>query len=109
MEKNNFLVESHDTLKELTSEFDSNIGSTLCRIETLRNIKIELGQIAEDVENTDPTDLTAIALQFRDIDHKILLLADLMRYTVDDLEETFEHTRLIKESYFDLIVKDEKL
>lgn len=99
-----YIFERNIDLKELTQEFDSNFGVTSCKIETLKNIEIELGYMAEDARSTDPSDLTAMALQFRDINHKIMLLSELMRYTVDDLEENHEHTRLIKDSYFDLMV-----
>lgn len=99
-----YIFEKAIDLREITYEFDGNFGATSCRIETLKNIDIELGHIAEDVRETDLSDLTKMGLQFRDINHKIMLLSELMSYTVDDLEENHEHTRLIKDSYFDLIV-----
>lgn len=105
--KTNF-IDNYETLKELTSEFDSNTGSTLCNIETLKNITTELGRIAEDVDNTDKSNMTDMALRLRDVDHVIMILSELMRYTTEELEETFHHTQMIKESYFDLIVKAEK-
>ena len=41
-----------------------------------------------------------------EFDHKIHLLADLLHYTLKDFNETYQQTRIIKESYFDLIVRN---
>lgn len=101
----NVLVKNHETLREVTHDFDDNTGSTMINLETLKNINIELGHIAEDVQNTDSSSLTDMGMMFHDIDHKIMLLADLFHYTVKELEENFEHTQIIKESYFDLIIR----
>lgn len=95
-----------ETLKEITHEFDSNYGGLNLRLHTLFNISTELGTISEDVFNTDKTSLTAMGMMLHDIDHKIEILADLLRYTVEDLKEEMEKTRVIKESYFDLLIKN---
>lgn len=101
----NTLVENHEILRKVTHDFDGNTGSTMINLETLKNINIELGQIAEDVRNTDSSSLTEMGMMFYGIDHKVMLLADLFHYTVKELEGNFEHTRIIKESYFDLIIR----
>jgi len=67
-------------------------------------MNIELGQIAEGVRNTDLSKLTDMGMKFYDIDHKIILLADLLHYMVKKLEENLKHTQIIKESYYDLII-----
>lgn len=94
-----------DTLKEITHELDHNYGSLLLKYNTLNNINTELGRIAEDVVSVDKGNLTSLALLLRDIDHKVELLADLMHYTVKDLNEDLEKTRVIKDSYFDFHVR----
>lgn len=106
MDNKNISEESHDVLKEITHDFDSNTGALLVNLETLRNINIELGCVSDDVRNTDKSNLQNMGMKFHDINHKVDLLADLLYYTLQDLEETYEHTRLIKESYFDLIVRE---
>lgn len=94
-----------ETLKEITHELDYNYRSLLLKYNTLNNINIELGKIAEDVENVDKENLTSLALLLRDIYHKVELLADLMRYTVKGLSEDLEKTRVIKDFYFDFHVR----
>src|SRR5690625_5684291 len=46
-----------------------------------------------------------MGMMFYDIDHKIMLLADLLHYTVKELEENLKHTQIIKESYYDLVIR----
>lgn len=92
-----------ETLKEITHEFDSNTGRLLVNLETLRNIETELGTISEDIRNTK---FENYAYLLNDIDHKIHLLSDLLHYCLKDFNETYEHTRIIKESYFDLLVRN---
>lgn len=96
------VVKLKKTLKELTHELDTNAGALGVNLETLTNINTELGIIAEKVLNTDKSDLTAMGLQFRDIDHIVRLLADTLHYTLDEMNENIEHTNMIKESFFDI-------
>lgn len=102
---NNKLIENQEVLREVTFEFDSNTGSILINLETFKNMNIELGRIADDIENTDSSKLTDMGLRFYDINHKILLLSTLFHYTVKELEENLEQTEAIRSSYFDIIVK----
>ena len=97
-----------NTLKELTHELDNNTGALGVNLETLTNINTELGIIAEKVLNTDESDLTAMGLQFRDINHIIRLLADTLRYALDEMNENIEHTKLIRENFFDIVIRNEK-
>lgn len=96
----------HHTLKEITHEFDSNVGSLSINIQTLKNINIELGQISDDVSNVDKTQSLDLAFAMLDIEHKIHILSDLLRYTVKEMDEAFEHTETIKRCYYDLIVRE---
>lgn len=96
------LLENIDTLKEVTQKFGHNTGTLLVHLETLNNINSELGMISEDVRNAK---FENYAYLLHDIDHKIHLLADLLHYCLKDFNETYEHTRVIKESYFDLIIR----
>ena len=101
-QKQNELLENIDTLRGVTTEFDHNAGTLLVHLETLNNINSELGTISEDVRNTE---FKNYAYLLNDINHKIHLLADLLHYTLKDFSETYEQTRIIKETYFDLIVR----
>ena|SRR5690625_2391724 len=107
-EYNNKLIENQETLREVTFEFDSNTGSILINLETLKNMNIELDHIADDIENTNLSNLTDMGLRFYDINHKIMLLATLFHYTVKELEENFECTETIRDSYFDIIIRSEE-
>lgn len=93
------------TLKEITHELDYKLGGVKLNLNTLENARTELGLIAEDIEGTNKADITAMGLTLRDIEHKIMLLFDLMNYTVKELAENIEETDAIKKMYFDLLVK----
>lgn len=99
------LLENQGKLRKVTFEFDSNTGATLVNLETLKNINIELGHVAEDVRNTDLSNASEMALMFYGIDHKIMMIADLFHYTVKELEKNIESTEVISGIYFDLIVR----
>ena len=58
------LLENHETLRKVTFELDSNTGSIAINVDTLKNMNIELGQIAEDVRNTDLSKLTDVGMMF---------------------------------------------
>lgn len=92
-------------LQELTHEFDHNYGTLNVMLQSLKNIRTELGIVSEDVVNTDNTDIASMGLSFRNIDHKIQLLADLMHYTVKELDKTLDETNEIKEQYFEEIIR----
>lgn len=72
-------------LRSKVFDLDYVRGGIELNAATLRNIDIELGQIAENVENTK-SDMESMALTFNDINHKILLLSDLMNYVTKDLK-----------------------
>lgn len=96
-------------LRETAHKLDHNIGDTMGKIETLKCISTELGRISDEVDNTDLSDTTAMAMQFYDMQHKIIMVTELLRYTLNDLNETFEETQIIKESFFNLIVRNGKV
>lgn len=102
----NNLLESHNTLKELSHELDHNYGSLNLNRLTLERMNMELGRVTDDVENTDHSDLTSMGLTFRDISHTIQLLGDLLHYTIKDLNENLLQTEMIKSDIFDIVVKD---
>jgi|SRR5690625_1490404 len=95
-----------DEAKEVTREFDHNVGATNNNLITLNDIKTEVDILRTDMEMTDITDITAMGMRYRDIDHKIRLLGDLLHYTLEEMNDNLAKTEKIKEYYFDLIVRD---
>lgn len=97
-------------LRELALLFDGSTGNADNHMETLQNINIELSNIAEDVRGSKQGDSTDnvmdMAMMFLDIKHKVLLLSDLLNYTVADMEGNLTETRSIKDNFFDIIVRD---
>lgn len=92
-------------LKELVHELDSSLGGILVNMESIEAIKTELGYVRGDVDDTDQKDLTSMALRFRDITHKIVLLDDLIRFVSKDLNSNFEVASEIKGQLFHEIVE----
>jgi|SRR5699024_2020501 len=105
MNNKTVLTKHHNQLKELSHELDHNYGSLNLNRLTLEKMNIELAYIAEGVENTDHADLTSMGLTFRDISHKVQLLADLLHYTIEDLNGNLQQTEMIKSDIFDIIIK----
>lgn len=95
-----------ERLKEITHDLDANHGGLSIRLHTLKNVSEELNSISIDVFETDKTCLQSMGVMLLDIDHKIEMLADLLRYTVEDLSGEVDKTGLIKETYFDLLVRN---
>src|SRR5690625_4126113 len=79
-----------EKIRELAQQLDCVTGNFSLNINTLGNLSIELGNIALDVREADVMNVTQAAMVFYDIRHKIELLADLMHYTLGDLEDTYE-------------------
>lgn len=104
-EKENILIDSGEILKELTYDFESNVGALSINLETLDNINTELGYIAEDFRNTNVANLTDMGLMFRDVNHKVRLLSDLLRYTVNELEGNIDSGQKLNGCFFDIIVR----
>lgn len=89
-------------LQELSHELDTTLGGVGLNLRTLKAIATEMGHIQEDVEETDQTDVTKMAMQFRDMSHKLIMITDLLHYTVSEFEGNHEHNELIKRSIFDV-------
>lgn len=93
MTKNNVEIISgldKTDLKGMVFKLDSVLSDVMLNSETYNNIDIELGRIADDVENADYTDLTSIVLTLCDIKNSISLLSDLMHYTTKEFRKNVE-------------------
>lgn len=90
--------------RELVQDLDDSFAGILGSLGSIKSIKTELGQIREDVDNTDRLDLTSMALQFRDMYHKIILIDDLMTYVSKELKGNFNKGYDIKNELFERIV-----
>lgn len=95
-----------DILKELAHKLDEQFGALGLNKITIENVNLELGRISVGVENTDRRDMTAMALQFNDMAHSIQLIADLLNFTKKDLNDNMDKMEIIKESFFDIIVRE---
>lgn len=93
------------TARELVQDLDYSFGELLLNRESIEAIKIELGRVRDEFDNTDQTDMTSMALQFRDMSHTIILLDDLLRYVSKDLKTTFDNGDDIKNQLFEIVVR----
>ncbi|HLR71274.1 MAG TPA: hypothetical protein VK085_07560 [Pseudogracilibacillus sp.] len=92
-------------MKELAHKLDSNYGSLLLNQRTIQNIQTELGQISDDIENTNENDLQAMGMTLHDISNSVQLITDLMTYTADDFKSNLAETGKVKEDIFNIAVK----
>ncbi|NEU29955.1 hypothetical protein GN156_04080 [bacterium LRH843] len=93
-------------LKDLVYELDNFFGLLMSKKESINAIKIELGRVREGVDNTNQLDMTAMAMQFRDMCHSIILLDDLLYYLVKDFDDNIERGYDIKSELFQKIVRE---
>lgn len=103
------MEKENKTVKELVQDLDSTFGEILLHKESIDAIKTELDRIRDDVDNTDQTDMESMALQFRDMSYKIVLLDDLLHYVSKDLKTTFDSGSNIKNQLFEMVVKKNEL
>ena len=82
--------------KRIAMGLDEALGGLLCNIESLKAIDTEVSHMREDVDNTDQSDITAMGMRFRDINHKIVMIDDLLRYTLREVIENYEECQDIK-------------
>lgn len=96
------------TLNDSLHELDHKLGALLCNVESLKAIDAELGHVREDVDNTDKSDVTSLALTMRGIDNKIVMIDDLLRYTLKDIIKNHEDCEHIKTGLFLEYVKGDE-
>jgi len=97
-----------ETLKELSHELDYSLGGINLHIEKLKALRTEMGHIAEDVDNTDQSDMTSMSLQFRDMSHKIIMVESLLNYILQDLKGSYGEADKIKDQLFYKVVKNDE-
>lgn len=95
-----------EILKEISHELDYSLGGINLNIEKLKALRTEMGHVAEKVENTDHSDMTSMSLQFRDMSHKIIMIESLLNYILQDLKGSYDKSSLIKESLFDIVIRE---
>lgn len=77
--------------KGLLQELDFSTGSILLNKETLDSIRFGLGRIKDNAEKVKGEDPETMGLMLRDMHHNIVLVADLLHYTLGDFNENFEN------------------
>lgn len=97
----------NETLKDLTMDLDHTLGSINTRREVFNAIKNELGLMQDDVENTDQMDKPIAWYKLQEIRSMLLILTELMQYSVEEFNNDFEKCADIKEKIFDIVVKGE--
>src|SRR5699024_8068836 len=98
-------------MKELAHKLDSNYGSLLLNQRTIQNIQTELGQISDDIENTNENDLQAMGMTLHDISNSVQLITDLTSdktlsdVRADDFKSNLAETGKVKEDISNIAVK----
>lgn len=95
-----------ETTRQLVSDLDGQIGGILCNLETLEDIKDNLGVACQDLETANLKDINV--LHFIDLYRTTRLLDTLLRYTVDELSENVDTIKGTINELFNRLVKEQK-
>src|SRR5699024_10089990 len=90
-----------EKLRELTHELDHELGSINIKREVLNAISTEMGVMQDDVQNTDQMNKPIAWNKLNEIRSTLLVLTELLQYTVKDLNMDYENAQSIKESFHD--------
>lgn len=86
------------TLRGNVFEMDSTLGSIGSRAEIISDISIKLGQLQVDMEKASIQGMDRFI--FHECHREIRMLADLLGYVTDDLNESYEKAHEICNTIF---------
>lgn len=87
-------------LKDSLHNLDSSIGGLFLGLENINAISNEMGHIQDEMSNTDKSDVTGMAIHYREIEDKILMIAELLRFTTEDMAEHHKAVEDLKSELF---------
>jgi len=93
-----------ERLKKNTYELDEAAGTLMVNSKTIESVKLELGRMATEVENTGH-DMTSMGMTLHDIRNRISLLSDLLNYTSTDMKGNIKNLDSITENFYAVVIR----
>lgn len=93
-------------LAELAHQIDNASGELNCRVEVLADIKTNLMQMVDDMNNMDEPE--NLRIYFMEWHRELRILSQLMFHTMRETEETQQNIKRVSEDLFEGIVRNEK-
>lgn len=106
MEKKQLL--DNETLHEIRSELDHSLGGVNASIEVLNAVQSETGRIEDDVVNMDTSSLSNMGLVMNDIQHKIIIINNLLHHELEVLKSYYSKSDELKQYLYDYEIKNKK-
>lgn len=91
-------------LAGLAHELDNASGELSCRVEVLADIKTNLMQMMDDMNNMDKPE--NLRIHFMEWHRELRILSQLMFHTMRETEETQEKIKYLSEGFFEEIVRN---
>lgn len=96
---------SNEILSEIRSELDDSLGGINASIEVLNAVQIETGRMEDEVTNMG-SDITSMGLMMNDIQHKIVIVNNLLNHTLKALKEYYNEADSYKQELYKYEVKE---
>lgn len=100
MQTENKQLLNNETLNEIRSELDHSLGGINAGIEVLNAVQIETGRIEDDVVNMDMGNLTNMGLMMNDIQHKLIMINNLLLHTLKELKDNYNEADNLKQQLY---------
>lgn len=98
---------NNETLNEIRSGLDHSLGGIYASIEVLNAVQIETGRIEDDVVNMDVGNLTNMGLMMNDMQHKLIMINNLLFHTLRELEGKYTEANSYKQRLYEYEVIEE--
>lgn len=99
---------NNETLNEIRSELDCSLGGVNAGIEVLSALQVETGRIEDDVVNMDMSSLTNMGLMMNDIQHKLIMINNLLHHELKELKGNYNDANELKQQLYKYEVIEQK-
>ncbi|WP_077705517.1 hypothetical protein [Virgibacillus dokdonensis] len=93
-----------NNLNELVHELESQTGDLNLKVITLNDVREVIGHLRDDMDNVN---IETLRISFREFHQTIRLMDDLLKYTVDDLNQVNDELKNTKQQLFEKFIKQE--
>lgn len=99
---------NNTTLSEIRSELDDSLGGVNVSIEILKALQVETGHIEDSVVNIDKSDLPYLGLMMNDIQHKLIIINNLLHHELKDLKKHYDRSDQLKQQLYNYVINEQK-
>ncbi|NWO14669.1 hypothetical protein [Virgibacillus sp.] len=97
-------MDNKTSLKELVKVLDTQTGDLNLKVITLNDVQEVIGHLREDMDNINEQD---VRFYFRDFHQTVRIMDELLRYTVDELNQVNVELHNTMQAIFEKVIKQE--